>query len=106
MTLAHLMLIRRRHVILGGTATAVLSAAACGAQAQQRLSAVPTIGVLWYGSRETTAAYLRSLREGLREGGYVEGQNLAAEHRWADRRIDRLPAGWQLSLWQRGKACR
>jgi putative ABC transport system substrate-binding protein len=60
------------------------------AQAQQK--AVPVIGFLSPGSPNLSAAFVVALREGLSETGYVEGQNLAIEYRWAEGRYDRLPA--------------
>ena len=35
---------------------------------------------------------LRALRQGLKEGGFVEGENVAIEYRWAENQMDRLPA--------------
>jgi len=55
------------------------------ARAQQK--AMPVIGYLSIGSPDPLAAF----RQGLNETGYVEGQNLAIESRWAEGRYDRLP---------------
>ncbi len=60
------------------------------ARAQQ--STTPVIGFLGNSSANEYAYLLAALRKGLSEAGYVEGQNLAIEYRWADDRSDRLPA--------------
>lgn len=53
---------------------------------------MPTIGFLSNSSPEGFAFYVTALRNGLRQAGYFEGWNLAVEYRWAEGRIDRLPA--------------
>jgi len=50
------------------------------------------VGFLSSQTRDATADYLRGFRQGLKEIGYVEGENVAIEYRWADSQIDRLPA--------------
>jgi putative ABC transport system substrate-binding protein len=72
-------------VLLGGAMTA-----ARALRAQQK--AVPVIGYLIVGSPGPTASYVAAFRQGLSETGYVEGQNVAIEYRWAEGQYDRLPA--------------
>src|SRR5437762_10308887 len=60
------------------------------ARAQQRATAV--IGFLSSRSPAESASVVAAFRQGLNGTGYVEGQNLAIEFRWADGQYDRLPA--------------
>jgi putative tryptophan/tyrosine transport system substrate-binding protein len=78
---------RRRELILslGGAMTAPRSL-----RAQQK--AMPVIGYLNGTSPIPGETSLAAFRQGLSETGYVEGQNLAIEYRWAMGRYDRLPA--------------
>jgi putative tryptophan/tyrosine transport system substrate-binding protein len=54
--------------------------------------AMPVIGYVGTGSRESDAFRLPSFRQGLSESGYVEGRNVSIEYRWAEGHNDRLPA--------------
>ena len=57
----------------------------------QQPGKVSRIGVLLSGSRSSTATITDTFRQGLRELGYIEGQNIAIEYRYADGKVDRLP---------------
>jgi len=52
---------------------------------------MPVIGFLNSASPNTFADLLRAFRQGLKESGYVEGENVAIEYRWAESQIERLP---------------
>jgi putative tryptophan/tyrosine transport system substrate-binding protein len=81
---------RRRDFIalFGGAAAA--SAWPLSGHAQQ--TTVPLIGFLHAGSPDPYAHAMATFRQGLSEGGFVEGKNLTIEYRWAESQIDRLPA--------------
>jgi putative ABC transport system substrate-binding protein len=53
---------------------------------------MPVVGFLGSASRDMYAIRLRAFHEGLKEAGYVEGQNVAVEYRWAQGQNNRLPA--------------
>ena len=78
---------RRRDFIKGFAGSAVALPLAARAQQQAR----PVIGYLDSRSLETVIDRLRGLRGGLKEIGYVEGENVTIEYRWAEDRMDRLP---------------
>jgi putative ABC transport system substrate-binding protein len=53
---------------------------------------MPVIGFLNSASPDARTDRMRSFRQGLKEAGYVEGENVAIEYRWAENELDRLPA--------------
>jgi putative ABC transport system substrate-binding protein len=76
---------RELMLLLGGAMTASRSL-----RAQQK--AMPVIGFLGVASPRRNPAVVAAFHQGLSETGYVEGQNLAIEYRWAESHYDRLPA--------------
>ena len=80
---------RREWILLlgGGVTTAAWPLAT---RAQQK--AMPVIGYLGAGSPGPWAPLVAAVQQGLSDTGYIEGQNLAIEYRWAEDRYDRLPA--------------
>src|ERR1700682_3967356 len=82
---------RRREfsTLLGGAAAAASTVWPSFLGAQK---ATPLIGYLGTATLSLFAPSVDAFRQGLSETGYVEGQNLAIEYRWAEGRFDRLPA--------------
>src|SRR5262245_2384694 len=77
---------RRREVItlLGG-------AAAWPRAARAQQTAMPVVGFLNHGVPETSVQLVAAFRKGLSETGFVEGQNVAIDFRWARNEVDRVP---------------
>src|SRR5436305_12318386 len=76
---------RRDFIILLGSAAV---ARPVGARAQQ--AGIPVIGFLNSASPDSYVSQLKAFHQALKETGYVEGQNVAIEYRWAENQIDRL----------------
>ena len=78
---------RRRDLItlIGGTVAWPLAV-----HAQQR--PMPTVGFLRSTSREDSTRLITAFQQGLKLGGYIEGENVAIEYRWADNQVNRQPA--------------
>jgi len=76
---------RREFIARLGVAATIWPIAA---RAQQR--SLPVIGFLGVGSRDNYAPYVAAFRKGLDESGFVEGQNVAIEYRWAEGQYDRM----------------
>src|SRR5690242_16774072 len=77
---------RREFITLLGVAAAWPLAARA-----QQAGKLPIIGILGLASAAAAAPYVNAVRVGLRDLGYVEGQNLIVEYRFGDGNYDRLP---------------
>jgi ABC-type uncharacterized transport system substrate-binding protein len=77
---------RRQFITLLGSAAVTWPLAARAQQAP-----MPVVGILGSVSPAPYASFVEAIKQGLREGGYVEGRNIAIEYRWAEGHYDRLP---------------
>ena len=71
---------------------AILASAAVARPLTAQQKPMPVIGVLGSGSPDPDAPFLAAFLQGLGATGYVEGQNVSIEYRWAETRYERLPA--------------
>jgi putative tryptophan/tyrosine transport system substrate-binding protein len=78
---------RRREFIAG-----LGSAVAWPLMARAQQPAMPVIGYLGLLSADDSKLLIVPFLQGLKQAGYVEGQNVAIEYRWAENQFDRLPA--------------
>ena len=77
----------------GGVVAIAVAFTLCGAVAQaQQPKKVPRIGYLASSDPATESTRAEAIRLALRALGYIEGQNIAIEYRYTERKIDRLPA--------------
>jgi putative tryptophan/tyrosine transport system substrate-binding protein len=81
----------RRRFLLTSLAGAVAAPVAAAVDAQEhKAGRVARVGLLFVSSREAAFKTLEAVRQGMRERGWVEGQNLLFEERWAEGKVERL----------------
>src|SRR6516225_9210884 len=80
-------MIQRREFIAG-----LGSAAAWPVVARAQQVALPVVGFVSAGTEDTGSPSVAAFRAGLKETGYVEGQNVSVEYYWLEGRFDRIPA--------------
>ena len=74
-----------------GVITLLGSAAAGWPLAARAQQAMPVVGILGISAPDTIGDRLRMFRLGLKEAGYIDGENLVIEYRWTENQFDRLP---------------
>src|SRR5262249_41446318 len=87
-----LSMLLSRHTKRRAFITLISGAAAWPVMARAQQPPMPVIGFLDPRSPDAMADRLRGFRQGLKDTGYIEGENVAVEYRWAENEMDRLPA--------------
>jgi putative ABC transport system substrate-binding protein len=82
---------RRRDLVIGAATTA-FAPVSWLLDALAQMPAKPVVGFLRSTSREDSVRLVAAFEQGLKEGGYIEHQNVTFEFRWGEGRVDRLPA--------------
>ena len=80
---------------MGGGRRRILTFTMCGSvvKAQQQAKKIPRIGLLSSaGASQTPGFQIEAFREGLRDLGYIEGENILIEYRYAEGEQDRIPS--------------